>query len=78
MAPMIRHGAYNKYKIGRILLRGWDMDDSWFPILFWSGPIGLGVFFAGLGVLFWGIGKSREGEKKSKDDKGSTSMPESK
>jgi len=25
--------------------------------LFWTGPIGIGVFHMGLGVLFWGIGK---------------------
>ena len=28
--------------------------------LFWTGPIGLGVFLMGLGVLFWGIGKVRK------------------
>jgi hypothetical protein len=27
--------------------------------LFWTGPIGIGVFLMGLGVLFWGIGKVR-------------------
>lgn len=30
---------------------------DWFPLLFWTGPIGIGVFLMGLGVLFWGIGK---------------------
>jgi hypothetical protein len=28
--------------------------------LFWTGPIGLGVFLAGLGVLFMGIAKFRK------------------
>lgn len=28
--------------------------------LFWTGPIGLGVFLAGLGVLFMGISKFRK------------------
>ena len=37
--------------------------DSLFLVLFWSGPIGLGVFFIGLGVLFWGIGQARRSEK---------------
>ena len=40
---------------------------DWFPLLFWSGPIGLGVFLAGLGVLFWGIGRAREADKKVKE-----------
>ncbi len=30
--------------------------DIWLA-LFWTGPIGIGVFLAGLGVLFWGISK---------------------
>jgi hypothetical protein len=29
-------------------------------VLFWSGPIGIGVFLAGLGVLFMGISKLRK------------------
>lgn len=32
--------------------------DIWLA-LFWTGPIGIGVFLAGLGVLFWGISKMR-------------------
>jgi nitrogen fixation-related uncharacterized protein len=39
-----------------------------FPVLFWSGPIGVGAFLAGLGVLFWGISRmQREDKNKSKD-----------
>jgi hypothetical protein len=32
--------------------------DIWLA-LFWTGPIGIGIFLAGLGVLFWGISKLR-------------------
>lgn len=42
------------------------MEDL-FPVLFWSGPIGIGVFLAGLGVLFWGISRMREWPKKAQD-----------
>ena len=33
--------------------------------LFWTGPVGVGIFLAGLGVFFWGIGKIT-GTKKDK------------
>ena len=33
--------------------------DLWLS-LFWTGPIGIGVFLAGLGILFWGIAAIRE------------------
>lgn len=32
--------------------------DIWLA-LFWTGPIGIGIFLAGLGVLFWGISRLR-------------------
>lgn len=32
----------------------------WFLLLFWSGPLGLGVFLAGLGVFFWGQSKVKK------------------
>jgi hypothetical protein len=35
-----------------------DMDMVWLS-LFWTGPIGIGIFLTGLGVLFWGIGQLR-------------------
>lgn len=38
------------------------MESLWMS-LFWTGPIGVGVFLAGLGVLFWGIGQLRGGAK---------------
>jgi hypothetical protein len=37
--------------------------DLWIA-LFWTGPIGIGVFLAGLGVLFWGIAQVRKVENK--------------
>ena len=33
--------------------------DLWLS-LFWTGPIGIGIFLAGLGVLFWGIGQAKK------------------
>ena len=36
--------------------------DLWLA-LFWTGPIGLGIFLAGLGVLFWGISKVQDKSK---------------
>jgi hypothetical protein len=40
-----------------------DMDQLWL-VLFWTGPVGVGIFLMGLGVLFWGISKVRQVEKK--------------
>lgn len=37
--------------------------DLWLAV-FWTGPIGIGVFLAGLGVLLWGIAHVRQTEKK--------------
>ena len=34
------------------------MEDL-FIAFFWTGLIGLGVFFMGIGVLLWGISKFR-------------------
>ena len=41
------------------------MDNLWL-VLFWSGPIGLGVFFAGLGIMIWLIAKADEISKRTK------------
>jgi hypothetical protein len=40
------------------------MDSLWLA-LYWTGPIGVGVFLAGLGVLFWGIGHLSQSRKKA-------------
>ena len=37
-----------------------------FPLLWWSGPIGLGFFLMGLGVMLWGVAKITDAT--SKDD----------
>ncbi len=37
--------------------------DALFPLLWWSGPIGVGAFLSGLGVLFWGIGQIERARK---------------
>ena len=33
--------------------------DLWLA-LFWTGPIGIGIFLMGLGVVFWGISMLRK------------------
>lgn len=40
--------------------------ETLFPILFWSGPIGLGIFFALLGVFIWLLAKADEISKRTK------------
>ena len=42
--------------------------DLWI-ILFWSGPIGLGIFLALLGVFIYLLAKANEINKRTKDDK---------
>lgn len=46
------------------------MEDL-FPVLFWSGPIGIGAFLAGLGVLFWGIGRMAAADNRKKEERAS-------
>ncbi len=47
------------------------MADTLFIVLYWTGPVGLGIFFAGLGYLIKCAAKAaRTGEKESKDTKG--------
>jgi hypothetical protein len=41
------------------------MENLWFA-LFWSGPIGLGVFLAGLGTFIWLLTKADEVGKRTK------------
>ncbi|MCB0159582.1 MAG: hypothetical protein KDD83_15725 [Caldilineaceae bacterium] len=40
----------------------------WFLILFWSGPIGLGIFLAGLGVYYWGRSLDRKSKAAGRGD----------
>ena len=37
--------------------------DALFPLLWWTGPIGIGAFLSGLGVLFWGIAQIERARK---------------
>jgi hypothetical protein len=48
----IGHPSYNSPK------ENLNMEDL-FIVFWWSGPIGLGIFFMGVGVLLWGISKIR-------------------
>lgn len=51
-------------RAGRLLSRKEsEMQNLWLT-LFWTGPIGIGVFLMGLGVLFWGLARLRKVEKK--------------
>ncbi len=58
--------------------------ETLFPILFWSGPIGLGIFLALLGVFIWLLAKADEISKRTKamekelEQKGITLSGESK
>ncbi len=36
------------------------MEDAMWLAFFWTGPIGLGVFFTGLGLLIWLGAKAKE------------------
>ena len=40
--------------------------DELFLILFWSGPIGLGIFLALLGIFIWLLAKADEISKRTK------------
>jgi len=45
------------------------MEDTLFLVLYWTGPIGLGIFFAGLGYCITCLAKVARKEK-AKDTKG--------
>ena len=40
--------------------------EALFTVLFWSGPIGLGIFLALLGVFIWLLAKADEISKRTK------------
>ena len=42
------------------------MENTLFILLFWSGPIGLGIFFALLGIFIWLIAKADETSKRTR------------
>lgn len=41
------------------------MDNLWLA-LFWTGPIGIGVFLAGLGTIIWLGAKANEINKRTR------------
>ena len=45
------------------------LEDSLFIILYWTGPIGLGIFFAGLGYLIKCTAIAARKDKESKNAK---------
>ena len=42
------------------------MADTLFLLLFWSGPIGIGIFLALLGTFIWLLSKADEINKRTK------------
>jgi hypothetical protein len=45
------------------------MEDTLFLVLYWTGPVGLGIFFAGLGYLIKCVAKAAKKEKQPEDSK---------
>lgn len=46
------------------------LEDTMFIVLYWTGPVGLGIFFAGLGYLIKCVGKVAQKDKEEKGTKG--------
>jgi hypothetical protein len=46
------------------------LEDTLFIILYWTGPVGLGIFFAGLGYLIKCTAIAARKDKESKSVKG--------
>jgi uncharacterized membrane protein len=42
------------------------MEDTVFLLLFWSGPIGIGIFLVLLGTFIWLLSKADETKKRTK------------
>jgi len=42
------------------------MEDSLFLILFWSGPVGIGIFLVCLGAMIYMLSKADEISKRTK------------
>jgi hypothetical protein len=45
------------------------IEDTLFIVLYWTGPVGLGIFFAGLGYLIKCAAIAAREDKKSKETK---------
>jgi hypothetical protein len=46
------------------------MEDTLFLVLYWTGPVGVGIFLAGLGYLIKCVAWAAKKDKESKDQKG--------
>jgi hypothetical protein len=47
-------------------MKGGSMEDTVFLLLFWSGPIGIGLFLVLLGTFIWLLSKADETSKRTK------------
>jgi hypothetical protein len=58
---------YNSYNCLKLKRKKEDkkMENLWL-VLFWSGPIGLGIFLALLGTFAWLLAKANEINKRTK------------
>lgn len=46
------------------------LEDTLFIVLYWTGPVGLGIFFAGLGYLIKCAANAAQKGKEVKETKG--------
>ena len=47
-------------------MKGGEMADTLFLLLFWSGPIGIGIFLVCLGAMLYLLSKADEISKRTK------------
>jgi hypothetical protein len=47
-------------------VKGGEMADTLFLLLYWTGPIGIGIFLVCLGTMIWLLAKADEISKRTK------------